>query len=228
MSTSHRENVAREFIAGAEVGVIFEINTIKASYNILHPFADISKLSVIQDEEEILFFAGTVFRINSVEKENDSTWIIKLTLCNQTVEQMEQLMDAIKEQLTSITCWDHLYMKIVDWMRFGKYYKILTGKTFSWKDIMPNWPYYKELLWDEKFIDDQKCLVLNMMISYNYFHLFEYDNALFHYGIALSSLDDNNKLTREVYILIGDVWRAKDNVETALSYYKKNIGNYYE
>ncbi|CAF3729751.1 unnamed protein product [Rotaria sp. Silwood1] len=81
MSTSHRENVAREFIAGAEVGVIFEINTIKASYNILHPFADISKLSVIQDEEEILFFAGTVFRINSVEKENDSTWIIKLTLC---------------------------------------------------------------------------------------------------------------------------------------------------
>ncbi|CAF3764111.1 unnamed protein product [Rotaria sp. Silwood1] len=229
------------------LGVIFEINTIKASYNILHPFADISKLSVIQDEEEILFFAGTVFRINSVEKENDSTWIIKLTLCNQTVEQMEQLMDAIKEQLTSITCWDHLYMKIDDWMRFGKYYKILTGRTFSWKDIMTTLvgidfyylmsilgdyetaiEYYKELLWDEKFIDDQKCLVLNMMIGYNYFHLFEYDNALFHYDIALSSLDDNNKLIREVYILIGDVWRAKDNVETALSYYKKSIRNYYE
>ncbi|CAF5019733.1 unnamed protein product, partial [Rotaria sp. Silwood1] len=132
-------------------------------------------------------------------------------------------MDAIKEQLTSITCWDHLYMKIDDWMRFGKYYKILTGRTFSWKDIMTTLvgidfyylmsilgdyetaiEYYKELLWDEKFIDDQKCLVLNMMIGYNYFHLFEYDNALFHYDIALSSLDDNNKLIREVYILIGD------------------------
>ncbi|CAF4180179.1 unnamed protein product [Rotaria sordida] len=97
MSTSRNENVARGFIYGAEVGVIFEINTISASDNILRPFADISQLSVMSSEEEILFFAGAVFRINSVQKENDSTWIIKLTLCNETVEQLEQFMDGAKE-----------------------------------------------------------------------------------------------------------------------------------
>ncbi|CAF1420529.1 unnamed protein product, partial [Rotaria sordida] len=95
MSTSRNENIARTFTAGAEVGVIFEINTISASDNIFHPFADISQFSSILDEEEILFFAGAVFRINSVEKENDSTWIIKLTLCNETVEEIEQFMDGI-------------------------------------------------------------------------------------------------------------------------------------
>jgi hypothetical protein len=35
-------------------------------------------------EEELLFFVSAVFRIDSVKKENDSTWIIKLTLSNET------------------------------------------------------------------------------------------------------------------------------------------------
>ncbi|CAF4237440.1 unnamed protein product, partial [Rotaria sordida] len=97
MSTSRNENIARGFIFGVKVGVIFEINTISASDNILHPFVDISQFSLIRSEEEILFFADAVFRINSVQKENDSTWIIKLTLCNETVEQLEQFMDGAKE-----------------------------------------------------------------------------------------------------------------------------------
>ncbi|CAF5119902.1 unnamed protein product [Rotaria sp. Silwood1] len=242
MSTSRNEHVAREYISGAEVGVILEINTISASDNILHPFADISQFSSMSDEEEILFFAGAVFRINSVQKENDFTWIIKLTLSNEAVEQMEQLMDGIIEQFTSITCWHHFFMKIDDWTLFGKYYKILTQKSASWKDIMTNvygvnlyylfsilgdyekvTEYYKELLFNEKFIDYPKRIILNIMIGYNYFHLFQYDNALFHYDIALSSLDDNNKLRGEIYIHIGDVWRVRDNVETALSYYKKSL-----
>ncbi|CAF4544167.1 unnamed protein product [Rotaria sp. Silwood2] len=242
MSTSRNENVARTFIAGAEIGVIFEINTISASYNILHPFADISQFSLTSDEEEVLFFAGAVFRINSVQKENDSTWIIKLTLSNETVEQMEQLMDGIKEQLNSITCWHHLCMKIDDWLLVKKYYKILRPRSYSWKDIMTDVAginfyylfsvfgdyekvieYYTELLWDEKFIDYPKCIILNIMIGYNYFHLLQYDEALFHYDIALSSLDDNNKLRGEIYIHIGDVWRVRDNVETALSNYKKAL-----
>ncbi|CAF1343900.1 unnamed protein product [Rotaria sordida] len=242
MSTSRDENIARGFIFGVEVGVIFEINTISASDNILHPFADISQFSLIRSEGEILFFAGAVFRINSVQKEKDFTWIIKLTLCNETVEQIEQFMDGIKEQLASITCWDHFVMKTDDLILFKKYYKILIGKKFSWKDIMTNVTgihfyylfsifgdyekvieYYRELLHDEKFVDDQLRILLIILIGYNYFHVFEFDNALFHYDIALSSLDDNHILRGEIYIHIGDVWRTRDNVETALSYYKKAL-----
>ncbi|CAF4324554.1 unnamed protein product, partial [Rotaria sordida] len=167
----------------------------------------------MSDEEEILFFAGAVFRINSVQKENDSTWIIKLTLCNETVEQLEQFMDGVTEQLASITCWDHYFMKKGDWILFKKYHKILTGKKLSVMDIMTNLTiinfyylpvifgdyekaieYYRELLHNEEFIDDPKRIILNIIIGYNYFHLFQYDNALFHYDIAFSSLDDNNLL----------------------------------
>ncbi|CAF1309606.1 unnamed protein product [Rotaria sordida] len=242
MSTSRKEDVARKFISGAEVGVIFEINTISASDNILHPFADISQLSVISDEEEILFFAGAVFRINSVQKENDSTWIIKLTLCNETVEQLEQFIDGVTEQLTSITCWDHYFMKRDDWFLFRKYYKILTGKKNLWKDLMAKLTsinfyylcvifgdyekvieYYRELLHNEEFIDDQLRIVVNILIGYNYYHLFQFDNALYYYNIAFSSLDDNNLLRGELYIRIGDVWRIRNNVETALSCYKKAL-----
>ncbi|CAF4237768.1 unnamed protein product, partial [Rotaria sordida] len=231
---------ARGFIYGAEVGVIFEINTISASDNIFHPFVDISQFSLIRSEEEILFFADAVFRINSVQKENDSTWIIKLTLCNETVEQLEQFMDGVKEQLTSITCWDHIVMKIDDWDLFKKNYKILTGKTFSVKDIMTNLTsinfyylsvifsdyekaieYYRELLHNEEFIDDPKRIILNIITGYNYFHLFQYDNTLYYYNIAFPSLDDNNLLKGQLYFHIGDVWRIRNNVETALSYYKK-------
>ncbi|CAF3667846.1 unnamed protein product [Rotaria sp. Silwood1] len=57
----------------------------------------------------------------------------------------------------------------------------------------------------------------------NYFHLLQYAKALFHYDIALSSLDDNNKLIGEIYIHIGDVWRVRDNFENALSCYRKAL-----
>jgi tetratricopeptide (TPR) repeat protein len=242
MSTSRKKDVARGFISGAEVGVIFEINTESTSYNILHPFADISQFSTMSDEEEILFFAGTVFRIDSVRREDDSTWIIKLTLCNEIVEQMEQLMDGVKEQLMYITRWEHLFMKTDDLILFGKYYKMLINKTFSWKDITINMAginiyylisvlgdyekaieYYKELLSDKNFIDNSKFIVLNIIIGNNYFHLLQYDDALRHYDDAFSLLDKNNKLIGHLYIHIGDVWNAINNFESALLCYEKAL-----
>jgi tetratricopeptide (TPR) repeat protein len=182
MSTSRREDVARQFIAGAEVGVIFKINTASTSYNVLHPFGDISHFSSKPSEEEILFFAGAVLRLDSVEEENGSTWMIKLTLHNEKVEQMEQLMDGIGTQLTYITHWEHLFMKT-----------------------------------------DDLILFLNILIGYNYSHLSKYNDALFHYDIALSSVDENNKLAGELYIHLGDVCKATNNFQSALSYYEKAL-----
>ncbi|CAF1503399.1 unnamed protein product [Rotaria sordida] len=83
--------------------------------------------------------------------------------------------------------------------------------------------YYRELLHNEEFIDDQLRIVVNILIGYNYYHLFQFDNALYYYNIAFSSLDDNNLLRGELYIRIGDVWRIRNNVETALSCYKKAL-----
>ena len=242
MSTTRDEIFAHGFISGAEDGVIFEINVVNLANNMLHPFVDISKYSSCPHEKEVLFFAGAVFRIDSVEKMNDSKWLIKLTLSNETVDQIEQIINGVKEHLTSITCCDHLLMKVYDIRLFPRYYRMLTGRRFSFKDIMTNtFPinffdltavlgdyrktieYYKELLLDENFIDHSKFIVLHIMIGYNYSYLLGYDRALLHYGIAFSSLDDSNLLTTELYILIGDVWREKDDSKTALSCYEKAL-----
>jgi hypothetical protein len=80
MSTTRNKTIAPNFTAGVEVGAILEINIDSARHNIYFPFADVSEFSSMTDEKEVLFFAGTVFRIDSVELQNDSTWIVKLTL----------------------------------------------------------------------------------------------------------------------------------------------------
>ncbi|CAF3025809.1 unnamed protein product [Rotaria sp. Silwood2] len=240
MSTSLNKKVAHAFIHGAETGVIFEIDLLKGNNNDLHPFADISQLSAYSGEKEILFFPGAVFCVDSVEKENDSIWIVKLIRHNDTAEQMKQFMDVFKNQLNLVTCWDHLFMKVDDMKMFRKNFTMLIGRSFHWKDlltekvginvyylasILGNYEkvieYLKDLLYDESFINDSKAVIINIIIGYNYFHLFKFDDALFHYEIALSSLDSNHNLREKIYIHIGDVWQAKGDVETALSYYKQ-------
>ncbi|CAF0955716.1 unnamed protein product [Adineta steineri] len=92
MSTTRNEQVARQFILDAKLGVIIEIDITNASNDTLYPFADISKHSSMEDEEETLFFSGAIFHIDSVKQENDSVWIIKLTLKNGESIDIEKFL----------------------------------------------------------------------------------------------------------------------------------------
>jgi hypothetical protein len=48
------------------------------------PFADVSKLSYFQEEEEIIFMLGSIFRITNVYYSKDEhVWIAELILCNE-------------------------------------------------------------------------------------------------------------------------------------------------
>ncbi|CAF1305577.1 unnamed protein product [Rotaria sp. Silwood1] len=60
--------------------VLFEIEIQTDTCSL--PFADIQKSSWNPGEEEILLALGAIFRINSIESQ-DNIWIIKLSLCNQ-------------------------------------------------------------------------------------------------------------------------------------------------
>ena len=245
MSTTRDPIISRTFIFGAQIGILFHINIPIATLekqNILHPFADISQYSAMSEEEEVLFFAGTVFRINSVEQESDSVWIVTLTLIDETIEQREQFLSGIREQIHSLGSWNTLEMKIHDLILFGKYYTILTGKSLSWKDAMTEnfginmyhlstilgdhemlTEFYKNLLWDDKFIDQHKTIILQILIGYNYHQLNKYDDALFHYEIAWESEKDNKKLQSRILTHIGDVFRTTNDFEKALSSYKQAL-----
>ena len=74
MSITCDSEVARIFVNDeTREKFIFQINLTNAEKNILYSFADISQFSSISDEKEVLVFTGAVFRIHSVEKENDLT-----------------------------------------------------------------------------------------------------------------------------------------------------------
>ncbi|CAF3539695.1 unnamed protein product [Adineta steineri] len=243
LSTTKNRNVAQIFLSNDEVKVLYEITIENTNYDTIHVFANITELSVFLQEEEVLFFAGTVFRIESIEPDNESTWIIKLTLINETGEQLEQIMKHVEYQFTHTSYWQELHSKINDFKLIGNYYKILTDKALTWKDALTknindidiyyllnnvgNYEklieYYKKLLLKSTFINKPKSIVLNVIIGFNYYHLLEYNMALDYYNTALLVLDDDNRLKGQIFHHIGDAYKMKNNFNRALFYYKQAL-----
>ncbi|CAF4029855.1 unnamed protein product [Adineta steineri] len=103
LSTSINYDVAVMFAGSTsadEVSIIFEIKT---NYNLTNViFADISKLSSIEDEEEVLFSLCSVFRILSVEEDtNNKLWKI---LMIATDEDTLNLQDYVNQRIQLHEC----------------------------------------------------------------------------------------------------------------------------
>ncbi|CAF4208541.1 unnamed protein product [Adineta steineri] len=63
------------------------------------PFANISKHSYFPDESEVLFMIGSIFRLNNINRNDDQIWIIKMTLCNDDVHDLKQVLMYMKQQI---------------------------------------------------------------------------------------------------------------------------------
>ena len=63
------------------------------------PFADISSDSEFANESEVLFMLGSIFRLNSIKRNNDQIWIIQLTLCNDDEHDLKQVLMHMKQQI---------------------------------------------------------------------------------------------------------------------------------
>ncbi|CAF4227796.1 unnamed protein product [Rotaria socialis] len=111
VSTSREENDALCFIQGAvpEPGfaiVLFEMAIDTRIAKIADtPFANIQDHSYIPDEEEILLSMGTIFRIDSIEREqldSSNIWRIKTTMCTINDDpQIKMLIDYAKNSICS-------------------------------------------------------------------------------------------------------------------------------
>ncbi|CAF0998973.1 unnamed protein product [Adineta steineri] len=96
LSTSCNSLVAGMFLSNKSSSdglecVIFEIEA-NSNLNNIKPFADISGKSWFPDEEEVLFMAGSIFRLNDVYLD-DKIWHVKLQLSSHEDEQLKSLMD---------------------------------------------------------------------------------------------------------------------------------------
>ena len=229
-----------------ETTVLFQINVVNGGNRTLYPFADISRLSAKgpDGEEEVLFFPGAVFRIDSVKHESHSMSIIKLTLIDENIEIVEQLNTVLNRSFIFSQKYIGLLEKTDDYSLFNRYHMYLTGEKFSVGDIAKLLTYinvnrlvensddhqkainyYEELLLVKNFIDPNKNIIFLILIGLNYFRLKRFDYAVDSYTDALELIDDGNRLAGEVYKYLGDVWRATNDLQTALLFYEKAVQN---
>ncbi|CAF1448492.1 unnamed protein product, partial [Didymodactylos carnosus] len=107
--------------------IVYDIQVVEGN-STTKPFAEIQSLSYIEDESEVLFSVGTVFKIESVEQVTDKLWYVKLILSSEGNEQLKEvtryLRSEIDERPTLITLGNFL-SEMGDYDRAAKYYTML-------------------------------------------------------------------------------------------------------
>ncbi|CAF1263979.1 unnamed protein product [Adineta ricciae] len=77
--------------------VLFQIDT-GSHLNDVKPFADISIISSKKDEKELLFMAGSVFKIKNVCLYSKEFWHVTMELCSIKDEEFKSLMDYMNDE----------------------------------------------------------------------------------------------------------------------------------
>lgn len=222
--------VASAFASNPKNAIVFEIHITGENNNSLCPFADISEHSLYGDEEEVLFFPGATFRIDSIEKETGEGYRIKLILNNEMDQLIQSLNDCLERFATDISQICDLYPIVLDGYLFKKYYHYLTFNSLLPKEafslvvnVLQNYlfngsydrtrsiDYYKRILLDTTLINEKsKYIALHVVIGNNYFQNSEYANAFLYYAMAYSSINGDNLLTAEIF---NRHWRCLDSIE---------------
>ncbi|UJR19896.1 hypothetical protein I4U23_023029 [Adineta vaga] len=65
------------------------------------PFADISKHSDYHGEAEVLFMIGSIFRLESIERNDIHIWVIKMSLSSDEEHGLKQVLAYMKGQIES-------------------------------------------------------------------------------------------------------------------------------
>ncbi|CAF1410716.1 unnamed protein product [Adineta ricciae] len=78
--------------------ILFEVSADPTTVT-TKPFADISKFSDFNDEQEILFMIGSIFQIEKIEndEENEVT-IVKMNLCSDEENHLRKILHQMKQQ----------------------------------------------------------------------------------------------------------------------------------
>ncbi len=213
LSTSLNENVSLAFAQKSlrnkdMVGVLFQI-TIDSSISST-PFAPISTVSAIPNEEEILFSMHTVFRIGQIGQIQDRIWRVELTLTSDDDEELKRLTEYIRQETSDLTKWQRLGNLLIKMGRFDKAEEIF------------------HILLEDTFKNDEK------IHSSLYFHLGEikcnkgdYKQALEFYQKSLEIrqkyLDSNPSDLVNNYNSIGLMHDKMGEYSKALEFYLKSL-----
>ncbi len=80
------------------VKVLFEIDADPEMVT-TKPFADISGYSCFTSESEVLLMIGSIFRLKSINCNDDHVWIIEMNLCSDNEFDLKQVLSHMKQKI---------------------------------------------------------------------------------------------------------------------------------
>ncbi|CAF1184274.1 unnamed protein product [Didymodactylos carnosus] len=190
------------------ISVLFEMDI--QVQKCISPFAAIEELSAVKTENEILFSIGTVFRIESVEKQDfTNIWNIKLALTGEEDKELKTLTNQIRQEVRSeskLNSLGRLLQKMGKYIEAEQYYLVLLNET------SPEDPYIAT-------IHNNIGLIYNDMGDYSK-ALTYYEQAL---ELELKRLGSNHPFVATTYNNIGGVYNEMRDYSKALTYYERAL-----
>lgn len=250
-STTTSSIVAANFISdGSErpllESVIFEIDI--DTKKTTKPFANAQSLSTMQNENEIIFSIGTVFRIESVELITDIIWQVKLAISEKDDEHIKEVYSYLQNDLTtntpSLQTLGDFLREMSKYERAEHYYRLMMNELPAQHEDIPNIcngigvTYYQRGLYDEAMKYFQDALSMNSskyeVFAATYSNLGLLQREQCQYAAALESFQqavkimENNSAKPDIvlasmFLNIGNIYDRQGDHREALDYFSKSL-----
>jgi tetratricopeptide (TPR) repeat protein len=213
LSTSLNPNVALMFLDSPGIDktlerVLFEIDADPKKIGV-KPFADISKFSYFNEEDEILMMLGSVFHLNEIYLDDNQIWHIQMTLCSDNEGDLKKVCDHMKKQYGSMNHKLLLFATVlIDMSNFDDAEKYLCRLL-------------KQLPSNHK--DIPKCYHALGKVSCEKGN---YDLSLYYFSKAFEVIEKfklNDYRIGYIYNGIGEVYQNKGDLKQAMESYQKAL-----
>ncbi|CAF3653738.1 unnamed protein product [Rotaria socialis] len=188
--------------------VLFDIDA-DPRQDSIKPFADISKISVFQQEEEILIMLGSIFRLKNIYCDNNKIWHIEMNLCSDNQCELQTIFSHMTNQYDSSSTKLTLFGNVlIDMAHFNYAEKYLCRLL-------------KQISSEHK--DTYKCYHALGKVS---FEKGEYDTSLIYLFKSLEILQkrqSNGSRLAYIHNSIGEVYQKKGKIKEALQSYEKAL-----
>ncbi|CAF1371238.1 unnamed protein product [Didymodactylos carnosus] len=212
LSTSRSREVAKIFAAN----VLFHIKIDTSLQNII--YADISHLSVMPDEEEVLFDLGTTFQITAVDY-NDNMWIVSLvTMANITSLENDFIQTERRAKLIDLDAGDIRADSLfgIFMLELGYYTKSIEFFQNLLKRRTTNWDKYMVLMLLAEAYNRNKQFDLAL------------DHALESYHIGLNLMKEDCDYCVSPYTdlnAIGAIYTNRKQYDIAIQHFEQALVN---
>lgn len=197
------------------------------------PFADISRLSAFECDNEILFSIGTIFRIDSIgkEKTHDGIWIINLSLIDENDKQLKREMKQIQIILLNFfKRISQVQIKCNDSYQIATNYFNIACLYYKQNQYEKSLDFYQKALEHLSKLSSSNSLTIALYqthIAMVYISLEKQDEALKFYEQALKirmkHCQPNDPLLIDTLHRIGCIYYKKKEFDKALKHYYKAL-----